>query len=49
MEYSAEVGIIVIIVTDSDFKNTHVFNKPFPLQNSDPIEIDVFDFPTKVM
>ena len=49
MEYSAEVGIIVIIVTNSDFKNTHVFNKPFPLQNSDPIEIDVFDFPTKVM
>lgn len=49
MEYSAEIGIIVIIVSNSDFNKTYVFNKPFPLKNSEPIEIDAFDFPTMVM
>jgi len=29
MSYSAECGIIVIVVTELNFDNTHIFNRPF--------------------
>lgn len=44
MEYSADYGVFIWIVSDSTFKNTKVFNKPFENIKS-PIKINRQQFP----
>jgi hypothetical protein len=48
MEYSAKLGVFVWVVSDSNFNNTYVFNKPFE-KIINPIEIDSFNFPEEIM
>lgn len=48
MEYSANLGVFVIIVSNKKFANTNFFTKPFD-GISKPINIDRFQFPVKVM
>lgn len=47
MEYSADLGVFVWMVTDSTFAKTRVFKKPFEGINQ-PIDIDPFEFPIMV-
>lgn len=48
IEYSADLGVFVWMVTDTVFPKTKVFNKPFE-GISQPINIDPFDFPVEVV
>lgn len=48
LEYSAELGVFVWMVTDTEFPKTRVFRKPFEGVKN-PIKIDPFGFPITVM
>lgn len=47
IEYSADLGVFVWMVTNSDIPNTKVFNIPFEGIRQ-PIDIDPFEFPIEV-